>query len=152
MLSSQHILAIVSACLSLVLQHTSGRHPFIVGWQRHTLGRQVAGSHHSWPAGHWCTPQHCFAHQWPAPPFIVGRQCIVDGRQCASLAGRRVDSSSSWPAGHWCTPQHCFGEIQQLVLKDTLQTEPQESNQRAFQGGNRACILFFFEQSWSSLV
>ncbi|KAF5933970.1 hypothetical protein HYC85_030141 [Camellia sinensis] len=20
----------------------------------------MANSHHSWPAGHWCTPQHCF--------------------------------------------------------------------------------------------
>ncbi|KAF5947701.1 hypothetical protein HYC85_013658 [Camellia sinensis] len=51
----------------LVLQHTSGRqffivgrHSFIVGRQRHTFGQQVADSHHSWPAGHWSTPHHCF--------------------------------------------------------------------------------------------
>ncbi|GMP22242.1 hypothetical protein CsSME_00000347 [Camellia sinensis var. sinensis] len=140
---SQHILATVLACLSLVLQHTSGRqffivgwHPFIVGRQRPTLGRQMTGSHHSRSAGHWCTPQQLF--EW-----------------CCStpVAGNVANDKPSWPAGHWWIPQGGFGKVKQKLHKNTLQIEPFKSNPEGVsRRQSRACILHCSRQSCGSLI
>ncbi|GMP92830.1 hypothetical protein CsSME_00042911 [Camellia sinensis var. sinensis] len=136
--------------MSLVSQHTSGRHPltdgrhpFIYGRQCSSLAGRGVGSHHSWPAGHWCTPQHCFGNGWH--PLTDGRYPFICGWQCSSLAGRGVGSHHSWPVAHWCTPQHCFGKFQQQELEDTLQTEPLKSIRRAFRGEKPSACMFIFQ-------
>lgn len=82
---------------------------------------QLGVTAHQWP-----TASHCR----PAPP--------------SSLVGSGVGSNFSWLAGHWCIPQHGFGKIRQLVLKDTLQTEPQESNRKVFRGEKPSATMHPF--------
>ncbi|GMP93557.1 hypothetical protein CsSME_00043333 [Camellia sinensis var. sinensis] len=138
MLPSQLILATVLASL---LQNGDTAHQWptvshqwparLHPWPAVPLfSRQMAGSSFSWPAGHWCIPQHGIVWCHSAP--LAGSATLMAGT-LALLADRVPLLAGRWPT-HW------FGKFQQKVLEDTLQAEPLKSNPEGFSGRETECL------------